>query len=182
MIEKRGFTIVQLIINVILAITAIYGAAMSTVNQLQIRRQTQRRLLVSVKQAVMDLPRIPDAHGGRSLASVHLFIIQSVNSGLLPVTLKDAGIIFSNGKFLTKAFSPRHDKQFALELPPGNDHEVHVDAYEVLKAIKGNGISGHVIVQGYFTTPLKQYKSKKVHLNVEQLSNQVQHTEGAWRK
>ena len=172
----------QLIINVILAITAICGVVMGAINQIQIRRKTQRRLSVSVKQAVMDLPRIPDAQGGRSLAPVHLFIIQAVNSGLLPVTLKDAGIIFSNGKFLTKAFSPRHDKPFSLELMPGADHEVQVDAYDVLKAIKGNGISGNVIVQGYFTTPLKQYKSKKVHLNVEQLSSDIKLTEGAWRK
>ncbi len=48
--------------------------------------------------------------------------------------------------------------------------------------MKGNGISGHVIVQGYFTTPLKQYKSKKVRLNVEQLSSDIKLTEGAWRK
>jgi len=173
---------VQFIINIILAIAAIYGAAMSSINQLQIRRQTQCRLSVSVKQAVMDLPRIPDGYGGRAATSVHLFIIQSVNSGLVPVTLKDAGIIFSNGKFLTKAFSPRHDKQFPLELPPGNDHEVHVDTYDVLNAIKGNGISEEVVVQGCFTTPLKQYKSKKIRLNVEELVNNVELTEGAWRK
>ena len=172
----------QLIINIILAIAAIYGAAMSTVNQLQIRRQMQRRLSVSVKQAVMDLPRIPDAQGGRSAAPVHLFIIQAVNSGLLPVTLKDAGIIFPDGKFLTKAFSPRRDKQFPLELLPGNDHEVHVDSYDVLNAIKGNGINGEIVVQGYFTTPLKQYKSKRVRLNVELLAKDIKLTEGAWRK
>ncbi len=172
----------QLIINVILAITAVCGVVIGIINQIQIRRQTQRRLLVSMKQDVRQLPRIPDGYGGRAATSVHLFIIQSVNSGLLPVTLKDAGIIFSNGKFLTKAFSPRHDKQFPLELLPGNDHEVHVDAYDVLNGIKGNGISGNVIVQGYFTTPLKQYKSKMVHLNVEELVNNVELTEGVWRK
>jgi hypothetical protein len=182
MIEIKGFTMVQLIINVILAITAVCGVVIGIINQIQIRRQTQRRLLVSMKQGVRQLPRIPDGYGGRAATSVHLFIIQAVNSGLTPVTLKDAGIILPDGKFLTKAFSPRHDKQFTLELPPGNDHEVHVDVYDVLNAIKGNGISEEVVVQGCFITPLKQYKSKKVHLNVEQLSNQVQHTEGAWRK
>jgi hypothetical protein len=173
---------VQLSINIILALAAIGGIVLGIINQLQIRRQMQRKLLVSMKQAVMDLPRIPDAQGGRNLAPVHLFIIQAVNSGLLSVPLKGAGVMFPDGKFLTKAFSPTRDKQFPLELLPGDDHEVHVDAYDVLHAVKGNGIKGEIVVQGYFTTPLKQYKSKKVHLNVEQLSNQVQHTEGAWRK
>lgn len=74
----------QLIIEIILAIAAIYGAAMSTINQLQIRRQMQRRLSVSMKQAVVELPRIPDAHGGRSAAPVHVFMLHAVNSGLTP--------------------------------------------------------------------------------------------------
>jgi hypothetical protein len=173
---------VQLIIEIILAVVAIYGAALSTINQLQMRQQTQRRLLVSMRQVVAELPRIPDAQGGMSLAPVHLFIIQAVNSGLLPVTLKDAGIIFPDGKFLTKAFSPRHDKQFPLELVPGDDHEVHVDVYDVLNAIGGDGISGEIVVQGYFTTSLKQYKSKRVRLNVELLAKAIKLTEGAWRK
>jgi hypothetical protein len=166
--------VLQLIINVILAIAAVYGAVMSTINQIQIRRQTQRRLLVSMKQDVRQLPRIPDAQGGRTAASVHLFVIQAVNSGLVPVTLKGTGMILPDGNLLTQGFVPKQgSKPFSLELVSGADHEVHMDAYEVLKAIKGNGISGHVIVQGYFTTPLKQYKSKKVHLNVEQLSSDI---------
>jgi hypothetical protein len=182
-IEKERFTTVQVIIDIILAITAIYGAAMSTINQLQIRRQMQRTLLVSVKQDVMQLPRIPTDSGGRTVAPVHLFIIQAVNSGLTPVILKDTGMILPGGKFLTQGFVPKlGSKQFPLELVPGADHEVRVDAHEVLKAIKGNGISGEVIVQGYFTTPLKQYKSKKVRLNMELLSNDIKRTEGAWRK
>src|SRR6266446_3372590 len=176
------FIIVQLIIEIILAVVAIYGAALSTINQLQMRQQTQRRLLVSMRQVVAELPRIPDGYGSRSAAPVHVFKIQAVNSGLLPVTLKDAGVIFPDGKFLTKAFSPRLDKQFPLELVPGDDHEAHVDAYDVLNAIRGNGISGEIVVQGYFTTPLKQYKSKRVRLNVELLAMDIKLTEGAWRK
>jgi hypothetical protein len=54
---------VQLIINIILALAAIGGIVLGIINQLQIRRQIQRKLLVSMKQAVMDLPRIPDAQG-----------------------------------------------------------------------------------------------------------------------
>jgi len=58
---------VQLIINVILAITAVCGVVMSAINQIQIRRQTQYKLQVSVKQDVRQLPRISDGYGGRSL-------------------------------------------------------------------------------------------------------------------
>ncbi len=172
----------QVIINIVLATVAVYGAVLSTINLLQRRRETQQRLSVNMKQTVMELPRIPDGSGHRSAAPVHVFIIQAVNSGLLPVTLKDAGIQFSGGVFLAKAFSPRYDKQFPLELAPGDDLEVHVDAYGVLKDMKGNGISGDVVVRGCFTTPLKQHKSKKVRLNVELLANNVELTEGSWRK
>jgi hypothetical protein len=54
----------------------------------RINDKMQRRLLVNMKQAVMELPRIPDGSGSRSLAPVHVFIIQAVNSGLLPVCQK----------------------------------------------------------------------------------------------
>jgi hypothetical protein len=67
--------VLQVIINIILALTAIYAAAVSTINLLQMRRQMQRRLVVSMKQGKMQLPRIPDDLGGRSAASVHVFII-----------------------------------------------------------------------------------------------------------
>ena len=87
------------------------------------------------------------------------------------------------GNSLTQKFiSERRDKQFPLELASGDDLELHMDAYDVLKIIKGNGFSGRVIVRGYVGTPLKQYKSKKVRVNMELLSSDINLTERAWRK
>ncbi len=173
----------QVIINIILALAAIGGIVLGIINQLQIRRQMQRRLLVRVKQQVIQLPRIPDGQGGFAAASVHVFTIQVVNTGLTPVILKGTGMILPDGKLLPQGFvAERRDKQLPLELAPGADHEVRGDAYPVLKALKQNGNSGKVIVRGYFTTPLKQYKSKRVRLNVELLAKNIKLTEGAWRK
>ena len=181
--HAESFTTVQIIFDVILAITALYGAVMSTVSLLQIRRQMQRTLVVSVKQAVMSLPRIPTDSGGRVATLVHVFIIQAVNPGLTPVVLKDVGMRLPNDTFLTQGFVPKQgSKRFPLELAPGDDHEVHIDAYEVLQFIKGCGISGKVIIQSYFTTPLKQYKSKRVCLDTAALSKDIKRVEGAWRK
>src|SRR5436305_7450431 len=177
--HAESFTMVQIIFDVILAITALYGAVMSTVNQLQIRRQMQRILAVRVKQAVMSLPRIRTESGGRVATPVHVFIIQAVNSGLTPVVLKDVGMRLPNDMFLTQGFVPKQgSKRFPLELAPGDDHEVHIDAYEVLQAIKGCGISGNVIIQSYFTTPLKQYKSKRVCLDTAALSKDIKRVDG----
>lgn len=173
----------QLILTIVIAITAVYAAAMSTINQLQIRRQMQRIVSVKMKQAVMELPRIPDEQGGMAAASVHVFVIHVVNPGLTPVLLKGAGMILPGGRFLTQGFAAlRRDKQFPLELGPGVDHEVHMDAYEVLKAMQGNGIAGNVVVQGYITTPLKQYKSRRVRVDMKLLADSIQRTEGTWRK
>jgi len=164
---------VQVIITIVLAAVAVYGAVLSTINLLQRHRETQRRLQVNMKLVVEELPRVPDVQGGRSLAPVQVFIIQAVNSGLLRVPLKDAGVMFPDGTFLTKAFSPRRDKQFPLELAPGDDLKVHVDAYDVLKDMKGNGISGDAAVRGCFITPLKQYKSRKFRMDVKELGLSV---------
>ena len=173
----------QIILDIVIAITAIYAAAMSTINQLQIRRQMQRILSVTMKQAVMELPRIPDQQGGRTATPVHVFVIHVVNPGLTPVMLKDAGMILPDGKCLTQGFAAiRRDKQFPLELGPGDDHEVHIDAYEVQKALQGNSIAGKAIVRGYITTPLKQYRSRRVRVDMKLLADNIKRTEGAWRK
>jgi len=174
---------VQFLIDVVVAITAIYAAAMSTINLLQIRRQMQRIVSVTMKQAVMDLPRIPDGAGGMAATPVHVFVIHMVNPGLTPVLLKGAGMILPGSTFLTQGFAAiRRDKQFPLELGPGDDHEVHMDAYEVQKAMQGNGIAGKAIVQGYITTPLKRYRSNRVRLDMKLLADNIKLTEGAWRK
>jgi hypothetical protein len=174
---------VQVIIDLVIAITAVYAAAMSTINQLQIRRQMQRIVSVNMKQAVMDLPRIPDGSGGRTATPVHVFVIHVVNPGLTPVMLKGAGMILPDGKSLTQGFAAlRRDKQFPLELGPGDGHEVHIDAYEVQKAMQGNGIAGKAIVQGYITTPLKRYKSKRIRFDMKLLADNIKRTEGTWRK
>src|SRR5947209_6633968 len=99
-VDKYG--IVQVVINILLAVLAIYSAIMSTYNQLQIRKQMRRVLLVKVDQAVKQLPRIPDDMGGRKLAPVVVFIINVTNPGLVPVTLKGVGITQSNGKLLAE--------------------------------------------------------------------------------
>ncbi len=93
---------VQIIIDIVIAITAVYAAAMSTINQFQIHRQMQGVLSVNMKQTVIDLPRIPDGSGGRTATPVHVFVIHMVNPGLTPVMLKGAGMILPDGKFLTQ--------------------------------------------------------------------------------
>src|SRR5437667_4491656 len=143
----------QDVINVILALTSICGVVMSAISLLQIRRQMQRVLLLCVKQDVLSLARIPDKQGGRSSTPVHVFIIHIVNGGLLPVTLKSASFVDPAGGSLAQAFSERRDRQIPLELAPGDDLEVHVDAYDVLKALKQNGVIGRSVLRGCVTTP-----------------------------
>jgi hypothetical protein len=173
---------VQTIIDVVVALTAIYAAAMSTINQLQIRRQMQRKLSVRIKQTIMDLPRIPDRAGGRAGTPVHVFMIQAVNPGLTSVVVKGARLLLPDGTLLDKGIAPKEaNRWFPFELAPGDDQVLLVDAYEVLEAMKGSHPSGKVAVQGLIITPLQRFKSNKLRLNAGRLSGEIQRVEGKWR-
>src|SRR5258708_283067 len=78
----------------------------------------QRRLLVRVKQQVIQLPRIPDGQGGFAAASVHVFTIQVVNTGLTPVILKGTGmillVIWLNDPSKMESLTPLTDRNAPL--------------------------------------------------------------------
>lgn len=174
---------VQIIIDIILAITAIYGAVIGTINQLQLRKQMRRTLRVSIQQEVMQLGRIPNGSGGLKNTPVHVFVVKAVNPGLTTNALKDVGIKLPHKKILTQGFE--HDRGrtwFPMDLIPGTDFETHIDAYLVLKAMLSSNVHGKVSMRGYFSTALKQYRSKRFRFNVDPLIEDINRTEGAWRK
>jgi hypothetical protein len=153
-------------INFIIAVAgiliAIYGGVLSTINQLQIHRQMRQMLLVKVDPAVKTVQRTNGSGG-----IIAVLTIQVVNSGLRPVVLKEGGLKLPDDQLVKS-------ERGGFTLAPGDDYGVHIEANEVLRAIKQENIADKVVVRGYFMTPLRRYESKKISLDIKLLENDVE--------
>ena len=138
--------------QLVTAIVAVYGAVLSTLNLLNIKKEKRRQLSIKMSKGWLTIP---------TGLSGDMFIIEVANPGYRPVTigtpyikLPDKGSLF----FLM----PTAEVQFPHELQEGKRCLLWVEEAEVKRSLKGKGYSGKVTLRAEVSDQTgKRYRGKK---------------------
>jgi len=149
----------NLVITIIMAIVALYGAALSTYNAIQQRKEKKPSIKVS-----QGIGMITDAMGGLSDAMI---VLTAANTGHIPVTLASAGLFLPNSQQMI--FPPLAlNVRFPYELVPGKSCRIYREATSIVKSIKEQQYNGKIDVVVFFQDEVgNTYKSKKTKLDLD---------------
>jgi hypothetical protein len=118
--------------QIITAIVAVYGAVLSTLNLLNIRKEKKRQLLVKMSYGWLTLPR--------DLSDTK-FLIEVANPGYRPVTIQPPYIRFPHGEKLVMLW-PTAEVRFPYELLEGKSCSSWIEEAAVKRSLKEKGYSG----------------------------------------
>ena len=136
---------------IIIALVAIYGAALSTFTFIANRKEKTQRIKVKLEMGFLAY--------GPELSSRH-FILSALNTGSKTIRLNSIGIFLPNN-LKYAIIRPQGDVQFPYDLAEGNKCQVWEKRKNILQSLKENGFSGKVKLVGYYRSALDVvYKSK----------------------
>jgi hypothetical protein len=138
--------------QIITAIVAVYGAVLSTLNLLNIRKEKKRQLFVKMSYGWLTLPR--------GLSDPKL-LIEVANPGYRRVTIQPSYIRLPHGEKLVFPW-PTAEVRFPHELLEGKSCSLWVEEAEVKRSLKEKGYSGKVKLQAeVYDQTGKNYRAKK---------------------
>lgn len=134
-------------LTILTAIIAVYGAVLSTVNSISHWRTKRRHVRVEVKRGYL-VSTAP-----RHVRGANMIFVQARNTGYRSVVLSAPGFRLPNKR---EAVIPLPIGSVSLphELKDGNNCTVWADPKELIKAMKGEKLSGKVKLRGFFVDAL----------------------------
>jgi len=147
--------------DIITALVAIYGAALTTYTIYTKRRENKAQIEVEAQISLLAFgPNISDA----------LVMLTAKNPGEKAVLLNTQGFKLPDEKQIIFPI-PQSNVKFPYELPPGRDCKVWTDAKKFAQELKSEGYYGKVKLVPYYTDQLgKIYKGKKWEFDLDSWS------------
>ncbi|MEW6226591.1 MAG: hypothetical protein AB1700_00635 [Bacillota bacterium] len=145
--------------EIITAIVAVYGAVLATYTLVVQLRENRFRVNVKISMGFLVSPL-----GGTS--DTMLFLSAS-NAGQKVVTLSSQGFLLPNKNQLVIPY-PQSNVTFPYELLPGKSCQTWIEAREIARALKLEGIYGEVKLVGFYRDQVdKTYRSKPYKFDVD---------------
>lgn len=146
--------------DLLIAIAAIYGAILSTINFIVKIIEKKRKIKVTIS-----IVKMYDQKGYSP--SPDLIQVQAVNYGNKDVNLDCIGFILpNNGQIIPKI--PNSNISFPCRLKSGENCAFWEEAKVFAKKIKDKNFSGDIKIKGFFKDPMnKTYKSKNMKFNID---------------
>ena len=144
--------------DIITAVIAVYGAALTTYTIYTKRRENKARVEVESQISLLVF--------GRNVSDA-VIMLTAKNPGEKAILLNTQGFLLPNDKQLFFPL-PHSDVTFPYELQPGKDCRVWSDAKKFAQTLKHEGYYGSINLVPYFKDQLgRVYKGKKWKFNLD---------------
>jgi len=120
--------------DVVVALIAIYGAALSTINWWQARRKDQRTLRLDWDDHIHR--NVPDGRFFGSTKSVPVLIVKATNTGYRSVPVAALGIELEDGTPLRTDYDGSRTTRLPAQIGDGAVASAWIDEEEVLRALQ----------------------------------------------
>jgi hypothetical protein len=138
--------------QIITALVAVYGAALSTLNLINIQKEKKRQLSVKMSRGWLTFPKG---------LSGNMLLIEVGNPGYRPVTVQTPYIKLPHEESLVFPL-PTAEVRFPHELQEGKRCLMWVEEAEVKRSLKEKGYSGKVKLRAeVYDQTRKKYRTKK---------------------
>ena len=146
--------------DLITALVAVYGAALSTWTHIARHREKQRRIVVTVSVGFLVFERVGPG-------PTALFITAS-NPGSRTVSLNSPGILLPNQRKLVFPFGFASDASFPCDLREGKSCQMWISTEELADDLKNQGFSGKIKLRGYYRDALGAlHKSRPYEFEID---------------
>jgi hypothetical protein len=151
------------LIQIIIAIVAIFGLCLSLYNLYIQRKEKNPSIRVTISSSFISTP-------GIGITSPPLFSTIASNTGLIPVHLSSCGIRLPNNKVL-QFIGP--DEHTLISLPktllPGQSIKISREFKKIAQDFRTEGYSGIIKLNSYYQDEIDNtYNSKKFKFNIDQ--------------
>jgi hypothetical protein len=130
----------NLVVTLVTALVALYGAILSTHHLLLAHREKERTIKVSISNGFFTFgPRLSEL----------MILVEAANPGERTVTLHAPTLRLPDGKQVVLP-SGNSSVSFPYELQEGKSCTAWIEAKELAAALRGHGYSGHVKFRAQF--------------------------------
>lgn len=158
---------ILIVIQVIIGLTALYGAIVSSYNLIMNVKKSSYKIEVRLKRGFVG---ISSPFDNKINFNKNHLLLSAHNIGYRTVTLTSMGFKIPKLKKELAIINPQSTVTFPFELKKGKDCLVWSDEEYIAKTLKESGLSGSIKIIGVYSDAIHNiYKSKPLKLNVDSI-------------